>query len=158
MTSGTYLKMRTFYLLFNSNVRNPIDVADSIGYLCRGAMESRKIRSKNFYGNLGLCSRKHGVNTMRYRLADFNVYSGDICEFMTQFVGHFRACASVKYVRCFDFTHIDSKRVFVKFGTSCFSCNRCYLGHLHYYSFSSASDTVALFKRYARHGTYVYRK
>ena len=74
---GNNLELRTFDLLFHIQVGNTLHATDSILYLITDGKHLVQIVTKQFDGNVGLGTRKHGIDTMADRLAYFDIRTGN---------------------------------------------------------------------------------
>ncbi len=149
---GAYHDFRTFHLLLDVGIDDSVNILDygvDVLAYCKKGVE---VAAEHFYCNLRLCARKHGVDSVRYRLTYLHRHSRNFGESGAQVTGYFVAGASsaFKNVWRLDFRSVCPERMFVEFGTSCLSANGYNLGSLEDDSLGLAPDFVALFKRYSR--------
>ena len=102
----------------------PGTVGHRISDFARFVSQRRQVRPEQFDRDLRARAGKQVVDAMRNRLADFGSYAGNASEFLPHFFHHFRMWTIAFFRDDFDLACVDSRRVFIEFGTSRAACRR----------------------------------
>ena len=140
-TIGHNYYFRTLNLLFHIDVDDSFHFTNLALDACRYVVQCRQIVSKYLNGYLRFCSGEHGVDAMGNRLPDFNVYSGDYRQFLSNVAHQLLLAAVFQFIRSLNLRRIAAARMLIKFGTSCLTGNcfdfrntqQCFIHLLSYF-------------------------
>ena len=147
--------MRSFDLLLDIQVYHAVDGRDIFLDLVTQHEHAVEVVAEELDGDAGLCTREHGVDTVRDGLPDFDVDTGQNREFLAHIGYHLGMRAVFQFEGGFDFRGVHTQRVLVELGTSRLAGHGLDFGNLEQQLLGPATDVVRLLERDARQGTYV---